>query len=205
MRDTLISSIGKIIITIIGLFTGYELYKNAVMYWVFKFWIEPNEICYWTITYSVLVLTCLLCVMVLYKMVYKEIPKVIKNIITIIYVPLIILCWIGPNQMDYTYTPNEWNPFYSIYKLCLFREFGFMGIEILSFVPIGMMTGRKIKQKTALAGFIFSAILIEVLQSLISTAPFRTLDCILYLAGMMIGYNAVQWKLNKEAAICVRH
>lgn len=45
MRDTLISSIGKIIITIIGLFTGYGLYKNAVMYWVFKFWIEPNEIC----------------------------------------------------------------------------------------------------------------------------------------------------------------
>lgn len=205
MNDTMKNMAGKLVVMIFGVLAGYALYRNLIMFWVFKFWIEPNEICYWAITYSVLVLTCLSSTMVVYGMVYKELPGVLTKIAKIIYVPLIILCWIGPNQMDYTYTPNEWNPFYSIYKLCLFREFGFMGIEILSFVPIGMMAGRKIKKKTALAGFIFSAILIEVLQSLISTAPFRTLDCILYLAGMMIGYNAVQWKLNKEVAICVSH
>lgn len=186
--------IGRLLVFLVGLFMGYQLYKEFAMFWVFRFWIEPNTTCYRVITYSAVALTEMLCIMALCKLFYKVVPKILKYITSMIYVPFVILCWIGPNQMDYRYQATEWNPFDAMCKLWLYGKADFMGLEILMFVPLGFMIGHKFGPRKAIVGFALFSITIEILQSLISTAPFRTLDCFLYFVGLMLGYFITRLK-----------
>ena len=197
--NTIKNLIGQLIVIFLGIIIGNWLYKKYLMFFVVDFWLDPSRMCYLIITYSVLVLTCILCISFLYIMIYKKVHNILMIILKLVYIFLLILCWTGPNQRDNMFLTEEWNPFTSMQKLWMYGEMGFVGLEILSFIPLGLMLGNKIKYKTAIIAFAISSILIELLQFCISTAPFRTLDCILYFTGLLLGYFIVRLKSNDES------
>ncbi|NCF00614.1 hypothetical protein [Emergencia sp. 1XD21-10] len=196
--NTIKNLIGQLIVIFLGIIIGNWLYKKYLMFFVADFWLEPSRICYLIITYSVFAMTCVLCTSFLYIIIYREIHSVLKVTAKAMYIFLLILCWTGPNQRDNMFLTEDWNPFASMQKLWMYGEIGFIGLEILSFIPLGLMLGNRIKYKTAIIAFAISSILIELLQFCISTAPFRTLDCILYLTGLLLGYFIVRLKSNDE-------
>ena len=167
------------ILILIGLVMGYFIYYYLFMELVVLF--VSRGFAYYFVSILFLIGSIVGSILLLNLIFYRKINKPLFYIIVIVYFSVLFL-------RKYTEQIYIFNPFVSLKdvftsRLMLFQSF----MNFIVFIPIGYFV-RKLSYKKVLLFSILFSVLIEFCQVLTRRGFFDTLDIILYVLAITLGY-----------------
>lgn len=171
------------ILILIGLVTGYLIYYYIFMELVVLF--VSRGFAYYFVSILCLIGSIVGSILLLNLIFYRKINKPLFYIITITYFCVLFSVLFLRRYTEQIYI---FNPFISLKdiltsRLMLFQSF----MNFIVFIPIGYFV-RKLSYKKVLLFSILFSILIEFCQVLTRRGFFDTLDIILYVLAITLGY-----------------
>lgn len=171
------------ILILIGLVTGYLIYYYIFMELVVLF--VSRGFAYYFVSILCLIGSIVGSILLLNLIFYRKINKPLFYIITITYFCVLFSVLFLRRYTEQIYI---FNPFISLKdiltsRLMLFQSF----MNFIVFIPIGYFV-RKLSYKKVLLFSILLSVLIELCQVLTRRGFFDTLDIILYVLAITLGY-----------------
>lgn len=180
------------ILILIGFITGYLIYYYLFMELVVLF--VSRGFAYYFVSILCLIGSIVGSILLLNLIFYRKINKPLFYIITITYFCILFSVLFLRRYTEQIYIFNPLISLKDIFtsRLMLFQSF----MNFIVFIPIGYFV-RKLSYKKVLLFSILFSVLIEFCQVLTRRGFFDTLDIILYVLAITLGYFISKEPLNK--------